>query len=308
MPRQPRLALCTTIYPGAERFLSDWYQSVRGQTDQDFVLWVGLDALGVDIVKEAMDADPEATWVLADAGATPAEVRQRTLALAIAECDEIVLVDCDDVLHPTRVASARAALQTHDLVGCALRVVDEQRRQLEIVFGLPEGADPNLVFPRHNVYGLSNSAMRSDVLRKCLPIPASCVLVDWFLATRAWLLGARLDFRPEIEMDYRQYDANLAKVVPPFDPPQVLRDTMRVREHFRILRAAPLYGSTPDRWARVPQVAADIEAFYESVALQPETLEGYVQALNTVPAVPVWWWCVANPALRHMWAQGGMAS
>ena len=30
----PRLALYTTVYPGVERYLADWYASVRRQTDR----------------------------------------------------------------------------------------------------------------------------------------------------------------------------------------------------------------------------------------------------------------------------------
>jgi hypothetical protein len=298
------LALYTTIYPGAERFLSEWYRSVQAQTDQGFSLWVGLDTLEVDAVRESIGADPDAMWVRSAAGATPAEVRQRALDRAVAECDGIVFVDCDDVLYPSRVASARAALQTAHLVGCSLRVVDEQRRPLGMTFGLPRNAEPYAVFPRNNIFGLSNSAIRSDLLRQCLPLPASCVLVDWFLSTRAWLLGARLAFSPQVEMDYRQHGANLARVAPPFDESQVLRDTERVSEHFRMLRAAPLPGASPNRLAQVIRVATDIEAFYGCVALRPPELEKYVRALNAMTAVPVWWWCVANPALRHMWAEG----
>ena len=86
-----------------------------------------------------------------------------------------------------------------------------------MTFGLPPRAEPEMCFPRNNVFGLSNSAFRSDLLRRCLPIPADAVLVDWFLATRAWLMGARMAFDPEVEMDYRQYGGNMARVGPPFD-------------------------------------------------------------------------------------------
>ncbi len=40
-----KVALCTTIYPGVEAYLPDWYRSVRAQTDRDFQLWVGLDGI-----------------------------------------------------------------------------------------------------------------------------------------------------------------------------------------------------------------------------------------------------------------------
>ena len=58
---------------------------------------------------------------------------------------------------------------------------------------------------RNNVMGLSNTAYRSDLLRRCLPIPTEAELMDWLLAVRSLALGARLQFDPEPRMWYRQY-------------------------------------------------------------------------------------------------------
>jgi hypothetical protein len=295
------LALYTTIYPGVESFLPDWCRSVREQTDNEYQLWIGLDTLGIDAVKDAMGVDPDATWVAAIPGETPAQVRQRALARIIESCDGVVLVDSDDVLHPSRVASARAALHASDLAGCALRLVDAQGRDLGEVFGLPEQRRPDDVLPRNNIFGLSNSSFRSDLLRRCLPIPAAVVLVDWFLATRAWLSGASLAFDPEVGMDYRQHGANMARVRPPFSQHQVCQDTQRVRQHFQIVRTVPLERARTDRFAELERVAADIESFHSLIALQPERLDRYVHALNLLEPAPLWWSCVAHPALQQMW-------
>ena len=127
-------------------------------------------------------------------GDTPATIRQRALAQIVERHDAVVLVDSDDVMHPTRVATARAMLRGHDLAGCALRLVDERGSSLDMTFTLPPDMAPEDVFPRTNAFGLSNTAFRADVLRRCLPIPAAAVLVDWYLSTRAWLLGASLGF------------------------------------------------------------------------------------------------------------------
>jgi hypothetical protein len=295
------IALYTTVYPGVEVYLSDWYRSVMGQTDQDYQLWIGLDAIGVGAAKEAMGADPNATWVVAGSGDTPAQIRQRALAQIAEACDAVVLVDSDDVLHASRVASARAALQTSDLAGCALRLVDQGGRDLGLTFGLPPRARPEDVLPRNNVFGLSNSAFRSDVLRRCLPVPADVVLVDWFLATQAWLYGARLVFDDVVRMNYRQHAANMTRVRYPFSRHQVIEDTERARHHFQILRAIPIKNYKADRRAELEQVAMDVESFYRHVVLRPAQLECYVQALNALEPAPLWWSSVAHPSLSQMW-------
>jgi hypothetical protein len=221
----------------------------------------------------------------------------------VAACDGVVLVDSDDVLHASRVASARKALLSSDLAGCALRLVDHQGRDLGLTFGLPPQARPEDVLPRNNVFGLSNSAFRSDLLRRCLPIPASVALVDWFMATRAWLYGARLTFDAVVRMDYRQHGANMARTIPPFTLGQVIRDTERVRQHFQILRTVAMGDCLPDRLAALERVAADVEAFYRYVVLQPAHLDPYVQALEALEMPPLWWSCVAHPSLKKMWSE-----
>ena len=41
-----RIGVYTTVYPGVEPYLLDWYRSLRQQTDQEFQLWIGLDMIG----------------------------------------------------------------------------------------------------------------------------------------------------------------------------------------------------------------------------------------------------------------------
>lgn len=296
-----KLAVYTTIYPGVEAYLADWSRSLRAQTDQDFQLWVGLDTLGSVPVQEMLGWDRPINWVAAEPGASPAQIRQRALARIVATCDGVVLVDSDDVLHPSRVASARSDLQSADLAGCALRLIDQQGKDLGLNFGLPPGLAPGDVLPRNNVFGFSNSSFRSDLLHRCLPIPPGAILVDWYLATRAWLLGAKLTFDRAPRMDYRQHPTNTARVRCPFSRDQVIADTGLVRRHFQFLLGEPAPGAAPGREAALRQVAGDIDDFHQGIVVHPGQLDRYVQALNLLQPPPLWWSCVANPALGPMW-------
>jgi len=295
------IALYTTIYPGVETYLPGWYRSVQAQTDQDFQLWIGLDGIESDAVETAIGAHLEAVWIPSQPDNTPARIRQRSLERIVEDFDAVVLVDSDDVLHPTRVAAARTALQTSDLAACALRMVDQHLRDLGKTLTLPEGTAPDSLLPRTNVFGFSNSAYRADLLRQCLPLPPDVVLVDWFLATRAWLRGARLSFDPIVRMDYRQHNSNTAPIRFPFDASQVARDTKRVLDHYSLLLAAPIEGILPDRWEKLRQAAADVQLFCEHVVSQPGVLENYVRNLNALEPQVIWWWDVAQPALQWMW-------
>jgi len=297
----PSVALYTTIYPGVERFLKDWHASVMAQTDTDFSLWIGLDAVDVADVCTAMDARPDATWVIGEPGDTPARLRQKALARIVDTFDAVVLVDSDDVLHPSRVAAAKQTLRTSELAGCALRLVDEQGNSLGLSLSVPPGVDAGEVLPRHNIYGLSNTAYRSSLLRRCLPIPGDVEIVDWFLATRAWLMGAALAFDEHVRMDYRQHGANMVCNRPPFSADSVGRETEYVRRHFQRMSSISVPGAAPERVAVLRRVAADIEVFHERVAIKPDILAEYVEALNALDLKPLWWSSVACPLLKHLW-------
>jgi hypothetical protein len=169
------------------------------------------------------------------------------------------------------------------------------------VLALPPHRPPDDLLPRHNVFGLSNTAWRSTLLRRCLPIPATAVLVDWFLATQAWLLEARLAFDDDIGMDYRQHGANMVRVVPPFSSEQVARETGHTRRHYDLVLASAPLAAAPERLAEVARAAEEVACFQREVVMKPEWLDRYVAALNTTAAAPVWGRVVACPEFRHMW-------
>ena len=297
------LAVYTTIYPGVEIYLRDWYRSLQAQTDQDFQLWIGLDQVECNSIQKLLGTDPKPNWVQAPLGSTPAQVRQLALSAIVGTAAEVVLVDSDDLLHPSRIAAARSALRSSDLAACALRFVDHQGGDLELVFDLPPGIQANEILPRNNAFGFSNTAFRSELLRQILPIPPGAVLVDWLLATRAWLLGARLSFDHEPRMDYRQHSANMALVRLPFSTKQVVSQTRLVRQHLQLVLEHPPQGYLPDRFFELKRVAKEIEGFHERVVLNTAKLESYVEAFNAAAPPLVWWAGVAYPALKHMWGE-----
>jgi hypothetical protein len=295
-----RLAVHTTIYPGSERFLSEWYDSVLSQTDQRFDLWIGLDALTPAHVEAAVGRRIEAQWVDSRPGDTPADVRQHAFDALVVRYDAIVFVDADDVLEPTRVAAARDALSACDVSGCALCLTDAAGTDLGISFGAPHGADLARLLPRYNVFGLSNSAYRSATLAKCLPVPSGCVLIDWLLASRACASGATLGFDDVPRMRYRRHDNNCVPVLPPFTPRQVLAAAARVVQHYGFL----LDGDW--RWRKGHRqpfelARARARAFHDAMSASGDVLRRYVEALNALPAQYVWWWAVGHPALEDLW-------
>lgn len=302
--RGNKLGVYTTVYPAVLKYLPDWYRSVRAQTDTDFELWIGLDALTQAEVEQVLGEPISARWIIASGPSTPASIRNLALQQMTSSGCDVVLVDSDDILHPSRVAAAREALRTSDLAGCALEIVDGDGQPLGAEFNLDPAFLPSHVLPRNNVFGFSNSAYRCELLERALPVPTDAVLVDWYIATRAWLFGAELSFDRKIRMKYRQYDSNTARVRMPFWPDQILSDSALVRRHFQLVLASSGHGHfLPGRWTHFLSVARDIEQFERYIKQSPENLKTYLDSLNRAVKQPIWWTSVAYSPLSHMWKQ-----
>lgn len=295
------MALYTAVYPGAAPFLNTWYASVEAQTDRDFDLWISLDGLTEAAVIAQLGNRPTASFVVAEPGSTPAQVRQQALVQIVDHYEAVVLVDSDDLLHPDRVAAARAWLEGADVAACGLRLVDEAGEPLELSLAAPDEGAAESMLPRTNAFGLSNSAWRSDALRACLPIPAAARLVDWYLITMAWLQGRRLAFDPTARMDYRQHGANMARIRSPFTAERVRSDTALVLGHFRLVLDSLPAEALADRAAQVREVAADVAAFDQRIVGDVAGLSRYVRELNAAPPPLIWWASVAYPPLRSQW-------
>lgn len=298
-----RLALYTTFYPQMLPFVREWADSVRQQTDRDFDLWIGVDGISISELPVNLALGSRVTWVESDGRGPGAGIRVRIEAIQrmVRHYDGIVFVDSDDILFPDRLARARQDLERFDLAGCALEVVDREGAAVGRRFGVVEtGLGLDGMLSDYNIFGLSNTAYRAACLARCLPVPEDCELMDWFLATRAWMLGFRLGFDSQPGMYYRQYGENTAIVLPPFAPEVILRASRRVAHHYDCV----LRGSEEIRHPfrhRLENRRNEVRGFLAIIENSREILESYARALAGLPVQNVWWWSVAHPELKHLW-------
>jgi hypothetical protein len=296
-----RLAMYATVFHGVENYLADWYKSVQQQTDRDFDLYIGCDRLQPREVKTIAGESIHANWVVAPDGSTPVQVRELAIREILRESyPAVVFVDADDILHPTRVEAARETISRASVSGCALEMVTESGVSTGWRFGPMGEVDFEALLPRYNFFGMSNSVYRTDVLRRCLPIPPGCAIMDWFLITRAWAGGARLSFDSISRMYYRQHSGNQARVLPPFSAEYVKRATTLVLLHYTfVLTNIPELSEN----AREGLIAAQngVKTFERAVMQHADRLAEYVFALNRLEPSCMWWTCVAHPELENVW-------
>lgn len=322
-----KTALYTTFYPAAKPYLQTWAKSVKAQTDQNFDLWIAVDNVEVD--ESNWDRPKDGIhWVPAEEGDTPASLRQTAFEEIIQAYDAVILVDSDDVLLPNRVSAAKQFLKLCDVYGCALNLIDTNGKDLSLTFSTAR-TDWQKLLSRYNVFGLSNTAYRTETLSKCLPFPANTVMVDWLLVTNALQEGAELFFDQTPHMMYRQYPSNTAKVLPPYAASEIQKATKLVLEHYQKMLNAPgnrrggslakaespssltLGNLPPETHPRVGGQSVTFQTLLETRYLEvqqfsatiadKDTLERYTKALNALKPVFLWWECVANEELESIW-------
>lgn len=234
-------------------------------------------------------------------GSTPADVRQLALnqLLTTGEYEAVILVDSDDILLPDRVSTAHKAMYHSDVNGCALHLTDKDGKNLDIIFGTDSTETAVSQLPYSNVFGMSNTAYRTSILRQCLPIPSECVLADWFLALRAWANGAQFSFDPVPRMAYRQHGNNIARYLPPFSVDQLIKASQLVLDHFHLIltHIPELSGEKKDI---IESRYAQLTRFNQAIR-DEQIRDRYLQAVNQLQTNFVWWSFVAHPALEEIW-------
>jgi hypothetical protein len=283
------LAVYTTVYPGGESYWPSFLESLGAQTDLGFTLWVGVDGLEPSMVRELFEPRVPVHLRLAVESGSPSAIRSRALRQLIEEHEAVVLVDSDDTLMVDRVRAARSAIRDAGMVACALELMDESGSHLHRSFAapIPEAAPEQL--PWANVFGFTNTVWRSETLRHCLPETPDVELIDWHVATRAWLLGVSLRFDPRPYMFYRQHDLNMAGVLGPFSVDRMRVDIPRVLRHYESLLASDLSHAIEDRLCQVTDAHARLGDYWERAQSNGGMLHDHVASLDFEGRVPMWW-------------------
>jgi len=294
-------ALFSTLYPEGMKFFKPWYDSVLRQSSSDFDLWIGCDRISECEISARAGVRPAATMIESKSGESPIKLRERIFREIIKDGYEaIIFVDSDDVLIPTRVEYAIRAMRRFDVYGCGMILIDGSGNRIGREFQAPETWNLSSDLVRNNIFGLSNTAYKTEMLKKSFPFQEDCVLLDWYLATLSWCNQATFYFDKTIQMEYRQYSNNVARCVPPFSHDQILAATRRVLRHYDcVLQSLCTYDRR--KKDKICQAKIYVAAFYDSITMSADILSAYTTKLNELPVDHIWWSCVAHPVLEEIW-------
>jgi len=203
------ICLFTVIYPGCEAWLPRFFESVAGQTRDDFDLMILND--GLTDAENLIPLAPHRFQLIPVRG-TIAKVRQQGIDLLMdSDYEKIIFADADDYFSENRIEKAAETLEKADIYVNDLTSVEEQEKLIHKNYfsgrlGEQFEIKPDFIL-RKNIMGLGNSAVRKPVLRK-IDIPDDTIAVDWLIFTDMLLRGCSAIFNSESVTFYRQHDNN----------------------------------------------------------------------------------------------------
>lgn len=294
------LAVFTTFYPEGRKFFPDFIHSLANQSDNNYHLIIGLDridALELDFLEKIIVPK---VIIESQKGESPVSLRCRALELLIDQYDGVIFIDSDDILCPSRIEAARKMLEKDIVYGCAMRIIDENGNYLSKDFQYPYNnriaSEIPLMF---NIYGMTNTAYSSSILKKCLPISDDVKILDWYLATKAWILGASFQFDRIPRMNYRQYGNNIAKVIPPFSGKYISFIVELLIDHYNQIINIP--NMQKKYYKMFLSQIKDLSNFKVYVINDKDTFKKYLDQLNSMQKSHIWWDFIMDPELDYLW-------
>ena len=167
----------------------------------------------------------------------------------------------------------------------------------------PTQQDWQALLSRVNVFGFSNTAYRTNILKACFPVPQATVMLDWLVVTKALFNGARLYFDSTAQMLYRQYETNTARVLAPYTSEQIHRSSQLLLQHYSYVLECfnkPLNKHQASFLQAIQASQKNVQIFSQTIQNE-SSLVNYTQALNQLKTVFLWWECVAHPDLEKLW-------
>jgi O-antigen biosynthesis protein len=176
--REARIAICMATFDPDPTLLRRQIESIRAQTASDWMCVISDDFSSPDRYADVLAAVGEdERFTVSRAPERIGFYRnfERALSLAPRQAELIALCDQDDVWHPEKLATLRAAIGSAMLAYSDLRLVDAGGRVLRETFWHGRSNNhTNLasMLIANTVTGAA-SLMRREVVRRALPFPDS---------------------------------------------------------------------------------------------------------------------------------------
>lgn len=292
MPRN-KTAVMGVVFPGVESFINDYLSSLEMQTFTNYDLVIINDGF------ENFDGYASSRKLNIKEikyEGTPAKIREYGLNhIKNAGYENIVFTDTDDYFSENRIGYSCELLKEFDVVVNDVSTVSQANKVLEPLYMSNRVSNLSQIeydfIIDKNIFGLSNTAIKSKCLNEDVFFEADLIAVDWFLFSYLLGKGCNAIFTNEAVTFYRQHADNMAGLSCEVDALKV-RQAIKVKLcHFKSLskihdeNLRDLYL----KLSTLKDKLSDYEFEKEYVAK--------IKSLNI--AYPLWWEIIKLPEEFH---------
>lgn len=204
-----KTVVLTTVFPACKEYLEEYFNSLKKQTDTNFDILVIND--GIDDFEECLLAHDILHVIEYKVSESTAKNRELGINYAVElGYEHIVFADSDDYFSANRIELTISALVDNDIVFNELVLFDKEQTINDfLVSNLSEiRIDPQSLL-KSNILGLSNTAIRTSIIKKKVVFNENLIAVDWyFFSTLIYDGNPKIAFLKEVNTYYRQYNAN----------------------------------------------------------------------------------------------------
>lgn len=275
----------TTVFPGIESYLPDFFRSIHIQSYQNFDLLVMNDGLASikEFLPENFNVHME-MYIPRNAN-NPAAIREEAIEIARNKAYEVVVFgDADDYFQENRVELCLDYLLQEKIIVNELSLVNQEGLLIsENYFSnrLLNKQRIDLGFIENkNIFGLSNSAFKMEILRN-YHSDTNVIAFDWFFFTQL-LMNSATDalFTNETISYYRQHEQNIIGINE-ISEKKIKKGILAKKEHYRGLSEKSEY---------FVKYRCEMDFLFNFVDKSIENMAIYMEIVkkNSVK-FPLWW-------------------
>lgn len=212
----PKISVIMNTYKEDVQLIKESIESILDQTYRDFELVIVLDNADNEdhkrVIQEYEKRDHRIIFRVNSL--TPGRVNALNYALSLCSGEYIAIMDADDVSYPDRLEVQMNYLLSHevDLVGGAVRVIDEDGNEMYGVGRVPEMPDKIMKLSRFsNCVAHPTWLGRREVFEKNQGYRDIDTCEDYDFELRAMLNGFRLGNLNQVVLKYRMTKRSISR-------------------------------------------------------------------------------------------------
>ena len=206
-----KIVFLTTIFPMKEKYLIDFFDSLLVQSYKNFDIVVVNDGYrNFDILLKKYN---KLNVIELKYSNTPAKNREYGINYVISKgYDILIFGDSDDYFSKNRVEKSVELLDNYDIVVNDLSLFNDNGIYEKLYFSnrIKNNSVVEYDFIKDkNIFGLSNTAIKLNILGNKIIFDKDIVAVDWFLYKKLLKDRYMAFFTNKIITYYRQYNNNI---------------------------------------------------------------------------------------------------